>query len=205
MFSTGFAFTLILPDSLEFQYAVNGPWVHVFRYICVFISVYKCYLISNDRFQQSADYVIARALAAGVQKMVVTGNRLNASRSAIVMAKTRPNILYASVGIHPHFVKDDFNDRSLEAMKELVNSPEVVCVGEIGLDFNRDYSPREDQKKAFEKQVCMFVVQLNDVVRQGNLSMSDVLFSSTLTIPIGHPQEVLKFGSGPQGSLFQGL
>ena len=110
--------------------------------------------------------------------MVVTGNRLNASRSAIVMAKTRPNILYASVGIHPHFVKDDFNDRSLEAMKELVNSPEVVCVGEIGLDFNRDYSPREDQKKAFEKQVCVSLLQLNGVVRQGNMSISDVLLNS---------------------------
>ena len=97
--------------------------------------------------------------------MVVTGNRLNASRSAIVMAKTRPNILYASVGIHPHFVKDDFNDRALEAMKELVNSPEVVCVGEIGLDFHRDYSPREDQKKAFEKQVCIFILQQNGVPR----------------------------------------
>ena len=85
--------------------------------------------------------------------MVVTGNRLNSSRAAIVMAKTRPNILYAAIGIHPHFVKDDFSDRSLEALKEMVNSPEVVCVGEIGLDFNRDYSPREEQKKAFEKQV----------------------------------------------------
>lgn len=110
------------------------------------------------RLSQSVDYVIARALAAGIQKMVVTGNRLNASRSAIVMAKTRPNILYAAVGIHPHFVKDEFSERTLEALKELVNSPEVVCVGEIGLDFNRDFSPRDEQKKAFEKQVstCLF-------------------------------------------------
>lgn len=85
--------------------------------------------------------------------MVVTGNRLNASKSAIVMAKTRPKFLYAAVGIHPHFVKDDFSDRAMDALKEIISSPEVVCVGEIGLDFNRDFSPREDQKKAFEKQV----------------------------------------------------
>ena len=105
--------------------------------------------------------MIARALASGVQKMIVTGNRLNASRSAIVMAKTRPNILYAAVGIHPHFVKDEFSDRAAEAMKELISSPEVVCVGEIGLDFHRDYSPRDEQKKAFEKQVSNCLLRLS--------------------------------------------
>ena len=91
--------------------------------------------------------------------MIVTGNRLNTSRSAIVMAKTRPNILYAAVGIHPHFVKDEFTDRTAETMKELIGAPEVVCVGEIGLDFHRDYSPRDEQKKAFEKQVSSFLLE----------------------------------------------
>ena len=117
------------------------------------------FLFFEQRWAQSVDYVIARALAAGVQVMVVTGNRLNSSKSAIVMAKTRPKILYAAVGIHPHFVKGDFSDRAVESLKDLVNSPEVVCVGEIGLDFNRDYSPREEQKKAFEKQVIYHVFQ----------------------------------------------
>ncbi len=101
------------------------------------------------------DYVIARALAAGIQKMIVTGNRLNASKAAVVMAKTRPNIIYAAIGIHPHFVKDDFSDKAMDILKEQVKNPEVVCVGEIGLDFNRDFSPRDEQKKAFEKQVCI--------------------------------------------------
>ncbi len=113
----------------------------------------KCFL-SFYRFA-NVDYVIARALAAGVQKMIVTGNRLNSSKAAIVMAKTRPSMLYAAVGIHPHFVKDDYNNKAIESLQEMVKSPEVVCVGEIGLDFNRDYSPREEQKKAFEKQVMI--------------------------------------------------
>ena len=91
--------------------------------------------------------------------MVVTGNRLNSSRSAIVMAKTRPKILYAAIGIHPHFVKGEFSDRAVESLKDLMSAPEVVCVGEIGLDFNRDYSPREDQKRAFEKQVSSSVLE----------------------------------------------
>ena len=109
------------------------------------------------RFHQNTDYVIARALAAGVQKMVITGLKLNGSRSAVVMAKTRPNILYAAVGIHPHFVKDDWNDKALDALEELVKLPEVVAVGECGLDFKRDYSPRELQESSFKKQVCLLL------------------------------------------------
>lgn len=108
--------------------------------------------LTNGRFQ-NVDYVIARAMAAGIQKMIVTGNRLNPSKAAIVMAKTHPSMIYAAVGIHPHYVKDEFNDKSMETLQEIVKAPEVVCVGEIGLDFNRDFSPREDQKKAFEKQL----------------------------------------------------
>ena len=105
------------------------------------------------RFAQNTDYVIARALASGVQKMVVTGNRLNGSRSAVVMSKTRPNILYAAIGIHPHHVKDDWNDFTISVLEDLIKLPEVVAVGEVGLDFNRNFTPREQQKKAFEKQV----------------------------------------------------
>lgn len=113
--------------------------------------------LTNPKFFQHTDYVIARALAAGVQKMVITGLKLNGSRSAVVMAKTRPNILYAAVGIHPHFVKDDWNDKALELLEDLVKQPEVVAVGECGLDYKRDYSPRELQESAFKKQVELAV------------------------------------------------
>lgn len=105
------------------------------------------------RFHQSTDYVIARALAAGVQKMVITGLKLVGSKSAVIMSKTRPNILYAAVGVHPHFVKDDWNDKTLDQLEELVKQPEVVAVGECGLDFNRTYSPEELQISTFRKQV----------------------------------------------------
>ena len=90
--------------------------------------------------------------------MVVTGLKLNGSKSAAVMAQTRPNIIYAAVGVHPHFVKDDWSEKALDALEDLVKHPEVVAVGECGLDFKRDYSPRDLQETAFKKQV-LFCLQ----------------------------------------------
>ena len=85
--------------------------------------------------------------------MVITGLKWNACKSAVIMVKTRPNILYAAVGIHPHYVKDDWNDKTIDGLEDLIKSPGVVAVGECGLDFNKDYSPRELQETAFKKQV----------------------------------------------------
>lgn len=116
--------------------------------------------LTNRKFNQNTDYVIARALSAGVQKMVVTGLRLVGSKRSIIMAKTRPNILFAAVGIHPHFVKDDWEEtdnKTLEELEELVKQPECVAVGECGLDFNRNYSPPDLQKSTFKQQVELAV------------------------------------------------
>lgn len=116
--------------------------------------------LTNRKFNQNTDYVIARALSAGVQKMVVTGLRLVGSKRSIIMAKTRPNILFAAVGIHPHFVKDDWeekDDKTLGELEELVKQPQCVAVGECGLDFNRNYSPPELQKSTFKQQVQLAV------------------------------------------------
>ena len=86
--------------------------------------------------------------------MVVTGLRLVGSKRTIIMAKTRPNILFAAVGIHPHFVKDDWEEnKTIEELEELVKQPECVAVGECGLDFNRNYSPADLQKSTFKQQV----------------------------------------------------
>ena len=79
--------------------------------------------LTNPKFHQNTDYVVARALSAGVQKMVVTGLKLVGSKSAVIMAKTRPNVLYAAVGVHPHFGKDDWeekNNKTMDDLEELV-------------------------------------------------------------------------------------
>jgi len=116
--------------------------------------------LTNPKFHQHTDYVIARALSAGVQKMVITGLKLIGCKNAVIMAKTRPNVLYAAVGVHPHFVKDDWedkNNKTLDQLEEMVKQPECVAVGECGLDFNRNYSPAETQTTTFKQQVQLAV------------------------------------------------
>jgi len=147
--------------------------------------------LTNPKFHQNTDYVIARALAAGVQKMVITGLKMVGSKSAVIMSKTRPNILYAAVGVHPHFVKDDWNDKTLDQLEELVKLPEVVAVGECGLDYLRDYSPRELQETTFKKQVQLAVRYQKALLiheRESHQGILDVLkdFESTLPPVVIH-------------------
>eukprot|EP00111_Clytia_hemisphaerica_P006661 TCONS_00019267-protein len=142
--------------------------------------------LTNPRFNQFIDYVIARALKGGIQKMVVTGLKMNGCKSAVVMSKTRPNILYAAVGIHPHFVKDDWTDKSLNQIEELVKDPCVVAIGECGLDFNKDYSPRELQETAFKEQINLAVRYKKTLLvhdRDAHQSILDILEPFTDALP----------------------
>jgi len=134
--------------------------------------------LTNPKFHSNTDYVIARALAAGVQKMVITGLKLVGAKSACIMSKTRPNILFAAVGVHPHFVKDDWNAKTLEQLEELVKQPECVAVGEVGLDFKRKYSPEEQQMSTFKEQVQLAVTYNKALLvheRESHQQILDVL------------------------------
>ncbi|XP_065644578.1 3'-5' ssDNA/RNA exonuclease TatD [Hydra vulgaris] len=147
--------------------------------------------LTNPKFHQNMDFIVARALAAGVQKMVITGLKMNGNKSAVVMAKTRPNILYAAVGIHPHFVKDDWNDKSADILEEMIKLTECVAVGECGLDFKRDYSPRDIQEAAFRKQVQLAIRYQKAILvheRDSHQAILDVLkdFESSLPPVVIH-------------------
>merc|ERR1712020_95908 len=87
---------------------------------------------------------------------MVTGTSMQASRDALRLTRLYPGALYATAGVHPHDAKswDDQDQDSLSLLKELVRNPEVVAVGECGLDFNRNFSPPNVQLDVFEKQVC---------------------------------------------------
>ncbi len=101
---------------------------------------------NNDR-----DEVIARAAAEGVNYIINASFDLPSSQQAVKLAEEYEN-LYAAVGVHPHDAKS-LDDRTLEALRELSKHPKVVAIGEMGLDFYRDLSPRSIQKSAFEKQL----------------------------------------------------
>lgn len=108
--------------------------------------------LQHKQFGHDREAVIARALAAGVRRLLVTGTSVASTRAALDLARTRPGILFATAGIHPH----DASSASAAALDELAalaRSPEIRAMGECGLDFDRDFSPRPAQEAAFEAQL----------------------------------------------------
>jgi TatD DNase family protein len=102
-------------------------------------------------FDKDREQVIERAFAAGLKTIVSVGYDLNASREATKIATDHGGI-YAVVGIHPHNAKT-ISTSVLDSLRELAQTPKVVAIGEIGLDYYRDLSPRQRQKEAFEQQI----------------------------------------------------
>lgn len=108
--------------------------------------------LTHDSFDADRREVIDRAREAGVSHLVVTGADLEHSRAAIALAGEWPGVLSATVGVHPHHAAEF--DTMLEAeLDRLLAVPGVVAAGECGLDYFRDLSPRDDQKRAFEAQI----------------------------------------------------
>lgn len=109
-----------------------------------------CHL-DDKSFAKDLDAVIERARIAGVSRMMTIGVNKRTSVLAVSLAQSHAGI-YASVGIHPHDVKN-CNESILQDLKNLTKNEKVCAWGEMGLDFNRMYSPRKDQEKWFEKQL----------------------------------------------------
>ena len=109
-----------------------------------------CHL-DDQSYTQDLDNVIKRARNAGVARMMTIGVNKRTSARAVSLAQSHAGI-YASVGIHPHDVKN-CTESILQDLKKLAITEKVCAWGEIGLDFNRMYSPRQDQEKWFEKQI----------------------------------------------------
>ena len=108
--------------------------------------------LAHDSFNVDRDAVIARAVAAGVVQMMVTGSGVDSTRQAIELARTHPDVLFATAGVHPHYSKE-LTDEVLVELRQHAMLPQVVAVGECGLDYFRDLSPRAVQQKAFHRQL----------------------------------------------------
>ena len=109
-----------------------------------------CHL-DDKTYNRDLEKVIQRARSAGVTRMVTIGIDKRTSALAVSLAQSS-NEIYASVGVHPHDVKN-CNESILQELVNLAQNKEVRAWGEIGLDFNRMYSPREDQEKWFHRQI----------------------------------------------------
>ena len=101
-----------------------------------------------DSYAEDRDAVLARAREAGVERMVVVGTDVASSRRSFELAETDAG-LFPTAGIHPHDAKDA-DDAARAAIEELCRRPDCVAVGETGLDYFKEYSPREAQLENFE-------------------------------------------------------
>ncbi len=108
--------------------------------------------LTHDSFDADRDEVIDSAAACGVTRLIVTGSTVEGSRQAAALAETRPGALFATAGVHPHHAAD-WDEGAADALRPLFRHPSVVAVGECGLDYFRNFSPREAQRAAFQAQL----------------------------------------------------
>ena len=108
--------------------------------------------LTHDSFDHDRGAVVARAAAAGVTRLIVTGTSVTSSVSALSLPEPAPGRLFATAGIHPHHASE-FDEHSIKALEPLLDNARVVAVGECGLDFFRDFSPRDMQERAFSAQL----------------------------------------------------
>ena len=108
--------------------------------------------LTHDSFDHDRREVLARAAAAGVVRLVVTGTSVTSSVQAHLLAEGHAGALFATAGVHPHHAAE-FDAHTAAALRALAGNRLCVAVGECGLDFFRDYSPRDAQRRAFAAQL----------------------------------------------------
>ncbi|MFH1691238.1 MAG: TatD family hydrolase [Candidatus Omnitrophota bacterium] len=138
------------------------------------------------QFIADRDEVIARAKAVGVEAIINIGSTLRRSRDVVELALRYPHF-YASVGIHPHDAKS-FNQEALKELDALAREDKVVAIGEVGLDYFRNLSPKDDQVKVFEKFIGLADSRKLPLVVHCRQAQDDVL-----SILCSH-QDLLKNG-----------
>ncbi|GHO86675.1 TatD family hydrolase [Dictyobacter formicarum] len=104
--------------------------------------------IDTDRFHSDREAVIQAAIAGGVTRMVDPGCDLASSQAALALARAYPGVVFAGVGVHPHEATT-YTPEVENQLREMAREPEVVAIGEFGLDYFRMLSPRDIQRNVF--------------------------------------------------------
>ena len=99
--------------------------------------------LSNPQFDADRDAVVQRARQAGVEALILTGTDLAESQAAAQLASRWRGDAFSTAGVHPHDARH-WDAASGDALRQLAMLPQVVAIGECGLDFNRDFSPRPE-------------------------------------------------------------
>jgi len=136
-----------------------------------YLTATHCHLNLNT-FVDDLPAVMDRAIAQGVYKILVPGIDLASSRLAVELADRYP-IIYAAVGFHPSDASS-WTDDSLDQLADLANHPKVLAIGEIGLDYYRDHSPRDHQQRVFTAQLELAARLQLPVVIHNRQSLADL-------------------------------
>ena len=105
----------------------------------------------DDAFDEDRDTLLGEIFSSGICCITDVGASVKSSKSAVALSKKWPQI-YAAVGVHPDSTAD-MTEEDIETLRSLAQEKKVVAIGEIGLDYYWDNSPREVQKKWFERQL----------------------------------------------------
>lgn len=108
--------------------------------------------LGHESFEHDLDLVMRRAQDVGVEHMIVTGTSLHSTQRALAIAEQHASFLSATAGIHPHEAST-CNPEVFAQICVLAQQKNVVAIGETGLDFNRDFSPRPIQEEVFQQQL----------------------------------------------------
>ena len=110
--------------------------------------------VQAHQFASDRSTAVENAIAGGVTRMIVPGTDLANSREAVEMAHAWPGRIFAAVGTHPHDAAG-LTETVLAEQRQLAGDPAVVAIGEIGLDYYRDLSPRDQQQEALRAQLAL--------------------------------------------------
>ncbi|PLY04023.1 MAG: radical SAM protein [Desulfuromonas sp.] len=107
--------------------------------------------LDSGQYNQDRAETIQRALDNGISHMLTIGCDMESSAASVAIAEEYPQV-YAAVGVHPHDALE-ISDETLDQLRTMLAHPKVVALGEIGLDYFRDRSPRDVQRTAFRRQI----------------------------------------------------
>lgn len=166
-----------------------------------------CHLDFPD-FADEIDGLIGAARNAGVGLMLTIGTRLAKAPAALALAEAHPEV-YATIGVHPHHVAEEEGALSLEALLQLAQHPRVVGIGESGLDYYYDFSPRALQESAFRTHIAAARTLGVPLVIHARDADDDMLRILREEIAVGHFEGIMHcFSSSRQlaeGALELGL
>lgn len=157
--------------------------------------------LTHPSFVKDLDEVIANARKVGVDRMCITGTDLEESISASKVALSLPNKVISTAGIHPHKAKE-YSSLYFSEIKDLLKLRNVRALGETGLDFYRNFSTPEDQKKSFEAHIetsIEYQIPLFLHVREAHKTFMEMLkpFKDSL------PKTVVHCFTGTKEELFE--